>query len=187
VPRFRLTGKLFAGLTELATATAVFAEIAITEPEKDAYTTIVLLDRIQDPGNVGALLRTAAAAGVEAVHASRGCVDLWSPKVLRAGMGAHFRLTLREPADLAAVGAGFAGKICCTGLAGNSIYDADLRGPTAWLFGNEGSGIASELASLCAERLTIPMNDGVESLNVATAAAVCLFEQRRQRRYQRKD
>lgn len=180
-PRYRLAAKLFKALTELAAPTDVLAEIPVSEPQAGVYRTLVLLDRIQDPGNAGAILRTAAAAGVEAVHASHGCADLWSPKVLRAGMGAHFHLALWEHADLAAVSAGFEGTICCTATKGIPIYAADLRGPTAWVFGNEGGGVAPALESLCGRRLTIPTSGRVESLNVAAAAAVCLFEQRRQR------
>jgi TrmH family RNA methyltransferase len=181
VPHYRLSGRLFSGLTELATPPEVLAQVQIPDPRADGYGTIVLLDRIQDPGNVGALLRTAAAAGVEAVYASEGCADLWSPRVLRAGMGAHFRLALRDLAEIAEILSGFPGQTCCTGMQGRSLYDADLRGPTAWVFGNEGAGVSRELEALCKQTLAVPMSGAVESLNVAASAAVCLFEQRRQR------
>jgi TrmH family RNA methyltransferase len=180
-PRYRLANKLFKALTELAAPTDVLAEIPVPETPAGVYRTLVLLDRVQDPGNAGAILRTAAAAGVDAVYASHGCADLWSPKVLRAGMGAHFRLALREGVELAEVITAFAGLSLCTAAQGDSLYRADLRGPTAWVFGNEGAGVDPELAALCQRRLAVPMSGAVESLNVAASAAVCLFEQRRQR------
>lgn len=143
----------------------------------------LLLESVQDPGNVGAILRTAAAAGVQDVYLSAGSAAAWSPKVLRAGMGAHFGLNIYEGADLAwLISSSKDVAVLATSLkAKRSIYEADLGDGVAWLFGNEGSGVSEELLNLCKENtVIIPQADGVESLNVAAAVAVCLFEGRRQ-------
>ncbi len=144
-------------------------------PHMDADT--VLLDGVQDPGNVGTLLRTAAAAGIRQVLLSPGCASAWSPKVLRAGQGAHFALAIHEEADLAAFLAAYRGTVAVTCLDGaTSLYAARWDGPLAWVFGAEGQGVRRELIERAGLRIRIPMPGAVESLNVAAAAAVCLFE-----------
>lgn len=143
--------------------------------------TALLLEDVQDPGNMGTMLRTAAAAGVTEAYVSSGSVSAWSPKVLRAGMGAHFALRIYENVDLAGVIAGAKVPVLATSLvASQSIYEKDLSQSVAWLFGNEGAGVSKELLSLKVEQVIIPQNPRVESLNVAASAAVCLFEQYRQ-------
>lgn len=143
----------------------------------------VLLDAVQDAGNVGSILRTAAAAGVEDVFLGPGCAGVWTPRVLRAGQGAHFDLQLHEQADLKAVMGAFKGRVVASSAHGNtSLYELDLQEAVAWLFGSEGQGIAPELESCAAHRATIPLVPGCESLNVAAAAAICLFEEVRQKR-----
>lgn len=145
-------------------------------------TSALLLENIQDPGNMGTMLRTAAAAGVTEVYVSSGSVAVWSPKVLRAGMGAHYALRIYENCDLVGLVTGSKVPVLVTSLnATDSIYDKNLSGETAWLFGNEGNGVSRELLSLDVEHVIIPQNPSVESLNVAAAVAVCLFEQVRQR------
>lgn len=142
----------------------------------------LLLETVQDPGNMGTILRTAAAAGVTEVYVSGGSVAAWSPKVLRAGMGAHYSLRVYEDCDLAGLITGSRVPVLVTSLdASDSIYDKNLSGETAWLFGNEGSGVSRELLKLGVQQVIIPQNPDVESLNVAAAVAVCLFEQVRQR------
>ena len=141
----------------------------------------LLLESIRDPGNLGTLLRTAAAAGISQVYLSPDCVDAWSSKVLRAAMGAHFSLQIVSDADLARVLADFSGTKLVTHLAAeHSLYQCDLTSPCAFVFGNEGTGVSDALAAL-AQPVLIPMPGQTESLNVAIAAAVCLFEQVRQR------
>lgn len=141
----------------------------------------LLLDAVQDPGNVGAILRTAAAAGVKDVYLSDGSAAAWSPKVLRAGMGAHFSMEIYENVNLSEVIENSTVPVFATSLeAEGSIYEKDLKQPVAWLFGNEGAGVSKELLELC-ETVIIPQDESVESLNVAASVAVCLFEQRRQR------
>jgi TrmH family RNA methyltransferase len=146
----------------------------------------LLLEDVQDPGNVGSMLRSAAAAGVGQVLLSRHCAFAWSPKVLRAGQGAHFHLDVQEDIDLTQWAAGFVaagGRLVATVAAGGTpLFDAPLAGRVAIAVGNEGAGLTLPLQSLAGVRVTIPMPGGTESLNVAAAAAICLFECVRQRR-----
>jgi TrmH family RNA methyltransferase len=141
----------------------------------------VLLDGVQDPGNVGSILRSAAAAGIKQVYCSAGTAFCWSPKVLRAAMGAHFVLEIFEQADLSAlIQAAQVPVLATSGYAAERLYDIDLKGPVAWLFGHEGQGVADDLLALATHRVVIPHAGQVESLNVAACAAVCFFEHLRQ-------
>lgn len=149
----------------------------------------VLLDRIQDPGNVGTILRTCAAAGITQVVCSTGTAGCWTPKVLRSAQGAHFLLRIEESVDLAtrlqmACQNGSRLPILATALEGaQSLYDEGLPKEAVWLFGHEGQGVAPELLALADRRLRINhAQSAIESLNVASAVAVCLFEQWRQHR-----
>jgi len=151
----------------------------------------VVLDAVQDPGNVGAILRTCAAAGIRHVIAGPGSAALWSPKVIRAAMGAHAVLNLISvdtggrggveglPAVIAGLGVPALGT---SPHARASLHDTALAQPCAWVFGHEGHGLSAPVESALTRRLAITQAPGVESLNVAAAVAVCLFEQRRQRR-----
>lgn len=139
------------------------------------------LDRVQDPGNLGTLLRTAAAAGITQAYLSVGTASAWSQKVLRSAQGAHFVMSIYEHVDLHAVHDKLAIALVATTLEqGVSLYSADLPERCAWLMGNEGRGIGAELLQLADVRVFVPQAQGVESLNVAVAGAVCLFEHRRQ-------
>jgi TrmH family RNA methyltransferase len=141
----------------------------------------VLLDNLQDPGNVGSILRSAAAAGIGQVYCSAGTAFCWSPKVLRAAMGAHFVLEIFENVDLAALVSGARVMVLATsGYAEQRLYDVDLRQPVAWLLGHEGQGVADDLLALATHQVVIPHMGQIESLNVAACAAVCFFEQLRQ-------
>ena len=141
----------------------------------------LLLDGLQDPGNLGSILRTAAAAGIPRVFCGQGTVSAWSPKVLRAGMGAHFVLEIIEDADLDALVKEASVLVYATSShASQTIHDADLSAPSAWMFGHEGKGVSDSLLSAATTTLTIPQMPQVESLNVAASVAVCLFEQLRQ-------
>jgi len=143
----------------------------------------VYLDRVQDPGNVGTVLRSCAAAGVRRVLCAPGTAACWSPKVLRAAMGAHFALEIHEGIDPAELQAHCRiTPIATDAGAPRSLYDSDLRAPMLWLFGNEGQGLDPALRAWTrAQRVSIPQTDAVESLNVGVAAALCLYEQWRQR------
>ena len=183
VPLTQLDDALFAELSELKTVSGVLALIAVTQADFDPQNSCfcLLLENIQDPGNLGSMLRSAAAAGCDAVFMSKGCADAWSPKVLRASMGGHFVMNLHEHADLLRVAKIFPGTIFATSLSAiPSLYDSCLSGKLAFAIGNEGAGLSPELLTM-ASPLTIPMPGKVESLNAAAAAAICLFEAVRQR------
>jgi TrmH family RNA methyltransferase len=183
--RALLSDRLFAEIAQVVEPVGVLAVIrtpATPAPPARAETCL-LLDGIQDPGNLGSMLRTAASAGLKHVFLSKGCVFAWAPKVLRAGQGAHFFLAIHERAALPEVAASHPGTVATTDVRdGTPLFDADLRGPVAWIFGSEGGGVTPELAAAANLRVRIPMPGPVESLNVAAAAAICLFEQTRQQR-----
>jgi TrmH family RNA methyltransferase len=141
----------------------------------------VVLDRVQDAGNLGSILRSAAAFGVAQVVALKGCAALWSPKVLRAGMGAHFALHLVEGADESALDQLGVPLVATSSHAGASLVDNELPDPCSWVFGHEGQGISEALQRRCGVQVRIPQPGGEESLNVAAAAAVCLYESMRRR------
>lgn len=158
----------------------------------DAASDAVLLDGIQDPGNVGSILRSAAAAGFSQALLTADCAQAWSPKVLRAAMGAHFLLSIHENVDLCAFINRYCGRTLATTLnaASRPLFSTDgfdgidlaqsMR-PIAWVFGNEGQGIRPAVAACVSCCVRIPMPGAAESLNVAAAAAICLFETVRQR------
>ncbi len=143
--------------------------------------TCLIVEDIQDPGNLGALLRSAAAAGISDALLSRGCTFAWAPRVVRAGMGAHFVLKIYEQVDVAEALRGYTGKVVALAAAAeNSLFDLDLRGAVALLVGNEGAGLSPQLLDLAHVKARIPMPGKVESLNVAAAATIALFERVRQ-------
>ena len=159
-------------------------KVAPLFPERVTQTCLVL-DGIQDAGNVGSILRSAAAAGVQHVFCAPGTVYAWSSKVLRAGMGAHFLLGIYEDVEPAELMSRLGSEVRVTitdSHGAKAIYDADLSGPLAWVMGNEGAGVSPFWREHATLRVTIPQPGGMESLNVAAAAAVCIFEQCRQQR-----
>jgi len=175
---------LFAELVPVATPTGLLAEAAwLTPTAPAAIPLVIVLEDIQDPGNLGAMLRTGAAAGATLAVLSKGCHDPWSPKALRGGQGAQFVLPMQQGIDLVAWLNGFSGRSVALALAEESdFYALDLNGPLALIAGNEGAGLSTavcEAATLCAH---IPMAGRVESLNASAALAVAMFEALRQRR-----
>ncbi len=178
-----LDDTLFRSVSVVEAPTGIVAVIALpAEPvAPPPGASCVVLDAIQDAGNLGSVLRSAAAAGIADALLTPGCAQAWSPKVLRAGMGAHFALRIREQVDAPALLHGYSGQIvAAVPRAEISLYAADLRGAVAWLFGSEGGGLSESVAALATLSVAIPMALGSESLNVAAAAAICLFEQARQ-------
>ena len=170
------------GLVDTPSGLLAVAPIPAAGGTPDLAVDAILLDGVQDPGNVGTLLRTAAAAGIGQALLSPGCAAAWSPKVLRAGQGAHFALRIHEDVDLEAFALAYAGTLAVTTLEGSvSLYEARWDGPLAWVFGAEGLGVRPALQQLAGLRIRIPMPGAVESLNVGAAAAVCLFEALRRR------
>jgi len=181
-----VTSKLLSELAVLPADVGVLAVVPTLRPKSTQWLDYcVLLDTIQDPGNVGSILRSAAAAGVAQALLSKHCAFAWSPKVLRAGQGAHFCLDIHEDIDLPAWAAGYretGGEVVATVAAGGtSLYKARLGGRVAMAIGNEGAGLDPALVAQATQRVTIPMPGGMESLNAAAAAAVSLFECVRQR------
>jgi len=188
----------FAALANSAQAIAIVAETAMADvgtlgtpaplafvvdlPEPPAIEpgmASVVLDRIQDAGNVGSILRSASAFGFAQVIAISGTASLWSPKVLRAGMGSHVGLRLIEGADAAALAALAVPWLATSSHASHALHELAMPWPCAWIFGNEGEGVAPSLLSGCHAQVRIPQPGGEESLNVAAAAAVCLYESMR--------
>jgi len=179
-----LSDALFDALSGVQAPSGVIAVVPTPGARKVPPTAplVLALEDIQDPGNVGTLLRSAAAAGAAHVLLSPGCAFAWSPKVLRAAMGAHFALNIVEGADLESFIGSYRG--ACLALAADgeeSLYDVDLRGPVTFIVGNEGAGLSEPLKARAAKRVRIPMPGSVESLNAAIAGSVCLFEAVRQR------
>jgi TrmH family RNA methyltransferase len=180
-----LPDAMFAPLSQVEHGVPLMFVVAPPVPEQSLTLdgASLLLDGLQDPGHLGSILRSAAAAGMVRVFCGRGTVSAWSPKVLRAGMGAHFVLDIVEDADLPSLVADATVPVYATSShASMTIHDADLRTPSAWLFGHEGQGVSAPLLALATRQLSIPQASAVESLNVAASVAVCLFEQLRQQR-----
>ncbi|MFN3984207.1 MAG: TrmH family RNA methyltransferase [Rhodocyclaceae bacterium] len=184
VPVVRVGDGLFAHVSPVDTPSGILA--VVDYPRLDGVPvpagTILVLEAVQDPGNLGTILRTAAAAGVQQAYLTEGCAQAWSPRALRAGMGGHFSLEIVEGVDALALLECFAGPVLATSLDADAqpLYDIDLAQPVAWLFGAEGRGLSPALTARASQRLRIPMPGAVESLNVGAAVAICLFEQVRQ-------
>lgn len=187
---FMVPDALYKRLSDLHTPTGplFLFNVPKVKASLDLTQDVVVLDGIQDPGNVGAILRNCAAAGVRQIVLSEDSAWAWSEKVLRAGMGAHSKLhlyddetitTLRQQLQTGSAGI----TIRATLLNENSqgLFDSDLRKPGIWIFGSEGQGVSPEWQTLANQSIKIPQTDWVESLNVATSSAICLFEQLRQR------
>lgn len=177
----KLPDALFDGISTLESPGRIGFVCALPPPppiNPDAPT--VVLDRLQDAGNVGSILRSASAFGFTQVLALKGTALLWSPKVLRAGMGAHFALRLAEGLTAEALSALRVPLIGTSLQATQWLHRSTLAWPCAWLFGHEGQGADPALLQRCAVAVRIAQPGGEESLNVAAAAAVCLHESARQ-------
>jgi TrmH family RNA methyltransferase len=177
-----LPDALMAGLSTLESPTPLGFVLPWTGAAVlDLARASIVLDRLQDAGNVGNILRSASAFGFTQVIAIKGTAALWSPKVLRAGMGAHFGLHLVEGLSDDALAAFEPPLLATSSHAARALHEVALPWPCAWVMGHEGQGISAALMARCAESLRIPQPGGEESLNVAAAAAVCLYESARQR------
>lgn len=169
--------KLFAQLSGLESPAALGMLIetpAAATPQSDRDT--LVLDRVQDAGNVGSMLRSAAALGIAQVLALKGTAALWSPKVLRAGQGAHFGLRLVEGLAVEALLELRLPLLATSPHAEAVLGRTPLPRPLAWVLGHEGQGVQPALLQACALTLRIPQPGGEESLNVAAAAAICFYE-----------
>jgi TrmH family RNA methyltransferase len=163
-------------IVESETPQGIAAEIDLPAAPAALRGSAVFLEAVQDPGNVGALLRTAAAFGISSAVLDSACADPWSAKVLRAAAGAHFALGIMQSGQLADAVAGFKGKVVCTlPHKGTPLNEADLSGRLGWIFGSEGQGVSPALQAKAGLLVRIPAAASVESLNVAAAAAICLY------------
>lgn len=184
--RIVVSDSLFESLMTIHAAVGIAIVFTPDTPHTTAIPsthTSILLEDVQDPGNVGTILRTAAATGVRDAFLSSGCASPWSQKALRAGMGAQFSVPIHEASVLPEIVASSPVPTLATTLSphSQSLYSTDLTGPVAWIFSNEGQGVSQELTQAARTHISIPQEDtAVESLNVAAAAAVCLYEQYRQ-------
>ena len=181
-----VTESLFEEIATLPPDVGLLAVIETPAPPPPVRVEFCLLiDDVQDPGNVGSMLRTAAAAGAAHVLMSKHSAFAWSPKVLRAGQGAHFCVDIHDDVDLpswaSAHRAAGGEVVAMVASGGEALFGTTLRGRLAVAVGNEGSGLSAPLLATATRRITIPMHQGVESLNAAAAAAVVLFECVRQR------
>jgi len=178
---------LFDRLSDVQTPQGVLAVFPFPDlhPDPgDPAPLVLVLDRLRDPGNLGTLLRAAAAAGVAAVYLSPETVDPWNPKAVRAGMGAHFRLPLL-PLDAEAMddlGKNLPRRVVASAGAARAYEEIDWTGPVALVIGGEAGGVSPGLTAWANAETAIPLARGVESLNAAVAGAVILFEAARQRR-----
>jgi TrmH family RNA methyltransferase len=176
--------KIFESISTVDSATGILAAVPAPrgQPVPPDADLVLVLEDVQDPGNVGTLLRSAAAAGAAHAALSPGCAFAWSMKTVRAGMGAHFRLNIAEDVDLAGMLAAYRGtSVALVGDADRSIYELDLRGPVAIVVGNEGAGLSAAVRARATASARFPMPGGIESLNAAVAGSLGLFEALRQR------
>jgi TrmH family RNA methyltransferase len=165
---------VFGAIADAQSPPGIAAEIPFPEVKREG--SAVFLEGVQDAGNVGAIIRSAAAFGIAVMTLDRQCADPWSPKVLRAAMGGHFAIGIRQVDDLAAALSAFGGRTICTVVKdGQPLREVQLSGSLGWVFGAEGAGVSQGIAASSSERVTIPMASA-ESLNVAAAAAICLYE-----------
>lgn len=181
----RMADRVFQKISSMQSPSGILACIAIPDtvcPAAPFYQNFcVLLESIQDPGNLGAILRSAASAGADHVYLSADCTDAWSPKTLRAAMGAHFFLKIHTDCNLTEIAAQFQGQVIGTSPAATKrLYQFDFTAPTAFVFGNEGAGLSGAMRQTVTDMASIPMPGRIESLNAAIAASICLYEKVRQ-------
>jgi TrmH family RNA methyltransferase len=177
-----LADPLFAALSALDSPARMGLAIALpVAPALDPQAPSVILDRVQDAGNVGAILRCAAAFGFRQVVALKGSAALWSPKVVRAGMGAHFGLALFDAAEPPLLEQLAIPLLATSSHAGELLHKARLPWPCGWVLGHEGQGVSPQVADRAALHVRIAQPGGEESLNVAAAAAICLHASAAQR------
>lgn len=175
---------LFDELAPVSTPTGLLAESACLSPiAPEGTPLIIVLEDIQDPGNLGSMLRTGAAAGATLAVLSKGCHDPWSPKALRGGQGAQFVLPMERSVDVPAWCAQFQGQSLALALAEDrSVFSSELTGPLAFIVGNEGAGLSDAVRAAATATVQIPMPGKMESLNASAALAIAVFEAVRQRR-----
>ena len=186
-PVYVLSEGVYESFTPVPRGAGIMLEVALPAapaPEAIREQDALYLDGVQDSGNAGTLIRTAVASGVRVIAASPGSAGLWTPKVLRSAMGAHFGAVILEGVPAEQLPRLFSGQRLAADARGGSDLFATAgweRGSTVWMMGAEGPGLSEAALAVAERRLYIPIEAATESLNVAAAAAVCLFEQRRRR------
>ena len=184
--RYHVSERVFASLSETTApqGIAAVADKVITPVDRlDTSRPLAVLDRISDPGNMGTIIRTADAAGFAGVALLPGCVDVFSPKTVRATMGSLFSVPVAMPASLEEL-KGY--RLIAADLEGaNNLYETDLSSPFAIVIGNEAGGISKDILQQCGSRIKIPMLGRSETLKAAVSFAVIAFESVRQRQFQR--
>jgi TrmH family RNA methyltransferase len=184
VPSYVISDRLMGTVSATQTAPGILAVVRMPSPAlPESPSLILILDAIADPRNLGTMTLAASAAGVEALLLGPGCVDPYSPKVVRAGMGAHLRLPIHQ-LDWPAIAQFGAGLDIWNAAADAAIdyVDVDWVAPSALIIGSEATGTGQEARELAGGSIAIPMSRGTESLNAAVAASIILFEAARQRR-----
>ncbi|MBE0406683.1 TrmH family RNA methyltransferase [Psychrobacter sp. AOP22-C1-22] len=183
-PILILTDALYASIRSLGTGIDIMAILKVPTPSLSMINNdCLILNDVQDSGNVGTLLRTAAAVGIQNILCTSATAQAWSPKTLRAGMGAQFALTIYEGLEVQDILNHVQTPLFATSSHTDTvIYQHDLKQPVAWIMGHEGQGVCDELMQ-CATPIALPQPNGQESLNVAIAGSLCLYETLRQRSY----
>jgi TrmH family RNA methyltransferase len=181
---YEVSEPVLCACSDTLTPQGIVAVLPIPEPPRPAQPAVTLIaDAIRDPGNLGTILRTALAAGVEQVILAPGTVDAFNPKVVRSAMGAHLHLPISALRWQAIARAVTDAQVWLAAAAGDVAYTSvDWTGTIALIVGGEGAGAGPQAHNLASSRVSIPMARGVESLNTAIAAAVILFEIQHQRR-----
>jgi len=185
-----VSGKLLASLSETENSQGILAVLADETPQRVHELNFVLIaDAVRDPGNLGTLLRTAEAAGVDATFLAPGTTDSFAPKVVRAGMGAHFRLPIYEVSwdEIKTQVAVYGWNVYLADMHGRSCWETAFRPPLALIIGGEAEGATQAARGLATVTVSIPMQGKAESLNAAVAGAVLMFEVVRQRRLNTRD
>lgn len=174
---YEITQKVAEALSGTVTPQGIFA--IIEKPQVDVTTAkqVLILDRIQDPGNLGTMIRTADAAGLDLIVLTKGTADVYQDKVLRASQGSVFHIPIQYVEDMSAWMSTFEGPIYGTALQDATTYHkvASQQETFALILGNEGEGVAPELLAHTTQNLTIPIYGQAESLNVAIAAGILMF------------
>ena len=185
MPVTTLSDKLYQSIRTLGTGIDIMAIMDTPSPVLDSVieSDCLILNDVQDSGNVGTLLRTAAAVGIQTILCTTATAQIWSPKTLRAGMGAQFSLQIYEGLSVDDILSSVQVPLLATSSHTDTlIYQQDLTAPVAWVLGHEGQGVCDALMQ-SATPIALPQPNGQESLNVAIAGALCLYETLRQRQY----
>ena len=191
VKTYEISDNLFKKISETVTPQGIIGvfKTQIKNEEDIPLKNTLILNRLQDPGNLGTILRTAKACGFQNIIVDNECVDIYNPKTVRSSMSACFSLDIFSSQDIKATAErlktkGFTLAGCVLDSDAKNLYSQELKTPVAFIIGNEGSGISEELKGLCDIKIIIPMEEGIESLNASVAASVVMYEFLRREKYE---